>query len=232
MFSLLDFGHYKVEDANLEDVKLVDIKFKRHDPHKIMENHLAQYNLKRYVHENSPYDEIFRGVGSYEEVLNRFQTLSPDQQAGFLSFQIHRRNNVPKILQGESVATSPAQESAPPGFELENSSKQDTQETPKGSEVLTQELKLSLSIPLGPQATVQIERFLKQGHDTSPSTPTTYVANIVEQQPSMDIGTPITSLTPLQSSFKNLSSEVIYVDDLTPIMPEEVPPLDFFFNNK
>jgi hypothetical protein len=66
------------------------IEFKRHDPHKIMENHLAQYNLKRYVHENSPHDEIFRGVGSYEEVLNRVQTLSPDQQANFLSSQRHR----------------------------------------------------------------------------------------------------------------------------------------------
>jgi hypothetical protein len=58
-----------VEVAALEDVKLVDIEFKRHDPHKIVENHLAQFNMKRYVHENSPHDEIFRGVRSYEEVL-------------------------------------------------------------------------------------------------------------------------------------------------------------------
>jgi hypothetical protein len=69
----------KVEATTLEDVKLVDIKFKRHDPHKFVENHLAQYNLKRYVHENFPHDEIFRGVRSYEEVLNTFQTLSTDQ---------------------------------------------------------------------------------------------------------------------------------------------------------
>jgi hypothetical protein len=32
MFSLLDFGHSKVEATAMEDVKLVDIKFKRHDP--------------------------------------------------------------------------------------------------------------------------------------------------------------------------------------------------------
>jgi hypothetical protein len=50
MFSLLDFGHSKVEVVALEDVKLVDIEFKRNDPQKISENHLAQYNLKRYVH--------------------------------------------------------------------------------------------------------------------------------------------------------------------------------------
>ena len=50
MFSLLDFGHSKVEDVALEDVKLVDIEFKRHNPHKIVENHLAQFNMKIYVH--------------------------------------------------------------------------------------------------------------------------------------------------------------------------------------
>jgi hypothetical protein len=89
MFSLLYFGHSKVEVVTLEGVKLVDIEFKRHDPHKIVENHLAQFNMKRYVHENSPYDEIFRGVRSYEEVHNIFQTMPLDQQVGFLSFQRH-----------------------------------------------------------------------------------------------------------------------------------------------
>jgi hypothetical protein len=79
MFSLLGFGHSKVVATYLEDVELVDIEFKRHDPNKIMENHLAQYNLKRYMHENSPHDEIFRGVRYYEEVLNIVQTFSPDQ---------------------------------------------------------------------------------------------------------------------------------------------------------
>jgi hypothetical protein len=120
MFSLLDFNHSKVEVAALEDVKLVGIKFKMHDPHKIVENHLAQYNMKRHMHENSPHDEIFMGFGSYEEVLNKFQTLSLDQHASFLSFQRHRINRFPKVLQGESVATSPAQESVPPGFEPGN----------------------------------------------------------------------------------------------------------------
>ena len=68
MFSLLDFGHSKVEVVALEDVKLVDIEFKRHNPHRIVENHLALFNMKIYVHENSPYDEIFRRVMSYEEL--------------------------------------------------------------------------------------------------------------------------------------------------------------------
>jgi hypothetical protein len=97
-----------VEDIALNDVKLVDIEFKRHDPHKIVENHLAQFNMKRYVHENSLYDEIFRGVMSYDEVKDRFQTFPPDQQDGFIRLQKHRRNNLPKVLQGEHVVTPPS----------------------------------------------------------------------------------------------------------------------------
>jgi hypothetical protein len=108
MFTLLDFGHSKVEAVTLEDVKLVDIEFKKHDPHKIVENHMAQFNMKRYMHENSPYDEIFKGVRSYEEVQNRFLTLPPDQQVGFLIFQKHMQNSLPKILQGDSIAMPPS----------------------------------------------------------------------------------------------------------------------------
>jgi hypothetical protein len=77
-----------------------------------------------------------------------------------------------------------------------------------------------------------LKPFLKQGHDTSPSTPATSVANTAEQQLYKELGTPITSLTPLQSTFGNLGSEVIFIDDLTPISPEEMPPSDFFFSKK
>ena len=51
MFTLLDFGHSKVEVVALEDVKLVDIEFKRHDPHRMVENHFVQFNMKIYIHE-------------------------------------------------------------------------------------------------------------------------------------------------------------------------------------
>jgi hypothetical protein len=50
-----------------------------HDPHRVVGNHLAQFNMKRYIHEESPYDEIFRVVRSYDEVENRFQNLPQDQ---------------------------------------------------------------------------------------------------------------------------------------------------------
>jgi hypothetical protein len=65
MFTLLCFHHSKVEAASLEDIKLVNIELKKHDPHNIVEHHLSMFNMKRYMHENSPYEEIFKGVRSY-----------------------------------------------------------------------------------------------------------------------------------------------------------------------
>jgi len=93
-------------------------------------------------------------------------------------------------------------------------------------------LKASLSSPLGPQAMTRIEAFLKQGHATSPSTPNKPVTNTIEQQLSTEIGNSIISLTPLQSSFKNPSSKVIFIDYITPISVEEMPPSVFFFSKK
>jgi hypothetical protein len=58
-YSLLDFGHAKAEAAALEDIKLVHIEFKKHDPHRVVSNHLASCGLKRFEHENSPHDDIF-----------------------------------------------------------------------------------------------------------------------------------------------------------------------------
>jgi hypothetical protein len=54
MFSLFDFGHSKVEATALEEINLVNIEFKKHDPQKIVGNHMAFCNLKRYYHEESP----------------------------------------------------------------------------------------------------------------------------------------------------------------------------------
>ena len=58
-FSLLDFGHSKVEVATLEEIKLVNIEFKKNNLQKVLGNHMASCNLKRYEHEDSPQDEIF-----------------------------------------------------------------------------------------------------------------------------------------------------------------------------
>jgi hypothetical protein len=49
---------------------------------------------------------------------------------------------------------------------------------------------------------------------------------------SSELGNPITSLTPLQSTFGTPHLEVIYVSDLTPISREEIPSSDYFFSRK
>jgi hypothetical protein len=103
-YSLLDFGHAKAEAAALEDLKLASIEIKKHDPQKVVSNHLAHVGLKRFEHENSPSDDIFRGAKSYEEVLARIQSLAPEDTAAVLRFQEHRRRCLPTVLGGLAIA--------------------------------------------------------------------------------------------------------------------------------
>jgi hypothetical protein len=49
---------------------------------------------------------------------------------------------------------------------------------------------------------------------------------------STELGSPITSLTPLQSTFGLPQMGDIYVGDLTPISRDEIPPSDYFFSKK
>jgi hypothetical protein len=62
----------------LEEMKLVDIEFKKHDPSKVVSNHLVSCSLKRCEHEDSPHDEIFQGMRSFSEVLIRFKPCHPE----------------------------------------------------------------------------------------------------------------------------------------------------------
>jgi hypothetical protein len=137
-FSLLNFVHSKVEAAALEDIKLVDVELRRHDPYQIVRNHLAQCNMKTYEHEDSPCDDIFKGIRAYEEILDRVQALPPDLQANFLAFQKHRRSGLPKILQGESITPPSEKESVPPGFEPKLLDKRTVEENPENPEVSSQ----------------------------------------------------------------------------------------------
>jgi hypothetical protein len=49
---------------------------------------------------------------------------------------------------------------------------------------------------------------------------------------SKELGSPITTLTPLQSNFGTPHDGVIYVSDLEPISRDEIPPSDYFFSKK
>jgi hypothetical protein len=122
MFSLLDFNHSKVEATALEEIKLVNIEFKKHNPLKIVGNHMASYNLKRYEHEDSPQDDIFQGARSYREVLSRVQALAPDKLVEFYNFQRHRRNGLPKVLRGETPTPLAAQKVEVQSLEIRSSS--------------------------------------------------------------------------------------------------------------
>jgi hypothetical protein len=48
----------------------------------------------------------------------------------------------------------------------------------------------------------------------------------------MELGSPIASLTPLQSTFGLPQTGVLFVDDLTSIPIDEIPPSDYFFSRK
>jgi hypothetical protein len=103
-YSLLDFGHAKAEAATLEDLSLVSIEVKKHDPQRVVSNHLAHCGLKRFEHENSPSDDVFRGARSYEEVLAWIQSLAPEDTTSVLKFQEHRRRCLPAVLGGSAAS--------------------------------------------------------------------------------------------------------------------------------
>jgi hypothetical protein len=105
-YSLLDFGHAKAEVTALEDLNLVSIEYKKHDPQRVVSNHLANCRLKRFEHENSPSDDIFRRARSYEEILARIQSLAPEERVDVLKFQEHQRSCLPAVLRAEGPSIS------------------------------------------------------------------------------------------------------------------------------
>jgi len=70
-FSLLNLVHSRVEAEALEEIKLVNIEYKRHDPYQFVNKHLIHCNMKAYQHEECPWDDLFKGTKSYKEVVER-----------------------------------------------------------------------------------------------------------------------------------------------------------------
>jgi hypothetical protein len=127
-YSLLNLGHSKVEATVLEEVKLVDLEHRKHDPYQLVGNNMDYYNMKAYEHEKSPCDDVFKGTRTYEEVLERVQKLSSDLQASFQTFQKHRRSGLHKVLQGEEIILPQEQEDTPLGFRQEAQDKVNPEE--------------------------------------------------------------------------------------------------------
>jgi hypothetical protein len=231
---LLNLGHSKVEAAALEEVKLVDLEHRKHDPYQIVGNHMAHCGMKAYEHEKSPCDDIFKGAKTYEEVLDKVQTLPSDLQTSFLTFQRHRRSGFPKVLQGEATTPPLEQENTPPGFGQKAQDKADTEENPQGAKRSSQ----NEEVPQIENPGVETERRSgtppKSSQSTPPSSSTVHVdtPKTTGETKSTELDNPIASLTPLQSTFGLPQMGVIYASDLTPISREEIPPSDYFFSKK
>jgi hypothetical protein len=206
-YSLLDFGHAKAEATTLEDIKLVHIEFKKHDPHRIVGNHMASCGLKRYEHEHSPHDDIFRGARSYAEVLSRIQTLSPEEMVDFFKFQEHRRSCLPPVLQGKNPPTADVQQMEAKGSKDSGPDQEEHQEKKKQTG--------------GPKQEAEI-----------PNPPSKPASVVTPGKSSKQIGSPIISVTPLQSTKGIPDAGWIFGEELMPITVEELPPNEFFFDKK
>jgi hypothetical protein len=71
----------------------------------VVENHLSWFSMKKYFHEDSPFDDIFRGENLYDEAIYRFQNLPDKEISYFLNLQNHRRSYFLNILQEEKILT-------------------------------------------------------------------------------------------------------------------------------
>jgi hypothetical protein len=238
-YSLLDFGHAKVEASALEEMKLVDIEFKKHDPNKVVSNHMASCGLKIYEHEDSPHDEIFRGVRSYSEVLSRIQALLPGDMVDFYKFQEHRRSCLPKVLQGKTSKPPGTQQAEAKGSTDASPSKQETQEKTEETETSNQEAEIPNQeegnpeiVTPGKQVKGQAEISSKGVGDIPSLTSKEPATDATMKQSFQEIDSPIASITPLQFTKGNPDAEIIFKEDLTPISVEELPPSDFFFSKK
>jgi hypothetical protein len=86
--------------------------------------------------------------------------------------------------------------------------------------VLTQKEDTTMTNVTGDQATDQTKTLTEKYTD------------MVEKTPSIEIGSHIHSITPLQYRKGNMNAEVVFIEDLTPISASEMPPSELFFNKK
>jgi hypothetical protein len=140
--------------------------------------------------------------------------LPPDSHNGFTSFQSHRRSCLPKILQGEISTPSLEQEESPLGFETNTQGKTNDKGKLKNTEIPSQYAEGSQTKESG----------MDKGKE--PETIPEIMKNVPEKiggTTSTELGSPITSLTPLQSTFGTPHEGVLYVSDLEPISRDEIP---------
>jgi hypothetical protein len=126
-------------------------------------------------------------------------------------------------LQGKSTTPPPEQEGPPPCFETNIQDKENKKGKMKETEIPSQDTK----IPQTKESEVGKGKEL----EASPEIPED-VPEKIGGTTSTELGGPITSLNPLQSTYGNPHEGALYVSDLEPISRYEIPSSDYFFSKK
>jgi hypothetical protein len=155
-------------------------------------------------------------------------------QASFRTFQKHRRSGLPKVLQGDAIILPQEQENIPPGFEQEAQEKGNPKKVPQDTERPPQNKEASQTKKPEIEAKGRFGIPPESNKLTPPSSPDVDVnmPKEIEGKGSINLGSPIASLTPLQSTFGFPQTGALFVDDLTSISIDEIPPSDYFFSRK
>jgi hypothetical protein len=255
-YSLLDFGHAKAEAAALEGLNLAYIEYKRHDPQRIVSTHLGNCGLKRFEHESSPSDDVFRCARSYSEV--QFESLAAEDRDFVLKFQANRKRCLPVVLGGLGLPKDkdkgaessegqtsnpkkhqegeqekkPEREKGPEQEKNPNKEKSPEQEKDPEMEKESASTPKELSPEVGikdtnPPETQNLESGMKTSDPPKEQDPLTTPGKGAKH-----IGQPIASVTPLQYAQGSVGEGWIFGEELRPIRAEELPPNVFFFDKK
>jgi hypothetical protein len=133
--------------------------------------------------------------------------LAPEERADVLKFQEHRHSCLPVVLWGENPSTAEAKQKDAEGSKDVTPSQEKHQD--EGDKTKSPKEEINTPNPLKKHI------------------PATTLGQSMKQ-----IGEPITSVTPLQSTQGNIDAGWIFNEELRPIRVEELPLNEFFFDKK
>jgi hypothetical protein len=138
------------------------------------------------------------------------------------------------VLQGEAITPPQEQEDSPPGFGQETQDKVNTEKFSQNTEGSSQNEEALQKENPKMEAERRSRTPPESSKSTPPSSPTVdiIIPEAMGETKSTEIGSPVISLTPLQSTFGLPQMGDIYVGDLTPISKYEIPPSDYFFTRR
>jgi hypothetical protein len=218
---------------------------------------LGNCGLKRFEHECSPSDDVFRGARSYSEVQFRIRSLAPEDRASVLKFQEHRKRCLPVVLGGLGLSKDKEKEAESSAGQTSNPEKRQ-----EGEQEQNPEQDKSLEQGKNPEQEKNPDKEKSPEQEKNPETEKEATDPPKEHSPEVEIkdtdppeiqnpeagmntsplgtpgkaakqiGHPITSITPLQSAKGNIQEGWIFGEELRPIRAEELPPNEFFFDKK